>query len=235
MGAYSLLLAAPVYLSANVIAGLAWRRPPFSWATNNISDLGNVTCGLWDTTRPRQVCSPWHTTMNVGMVATGLLIALGLLLARRALGRGVAARATTVLVLAGAGGHVLAGLYPADVNEDNHFLAALLIFFLGNAGLLIAGLAGRSPLFAPMRGVSITLGLIGVTGTALFLAGIDLGFGVGGMERVAVFPMLVWAFVVGLGALRPPLPAARTAETLASPTAHRPDHKIDSRPGHYEA
>lgn len=51
LGSYSWLLAAPLFLAANVISGLAWRHPPFSWAIHNISDLGNVTCGRWDTTR----------------------------------------------------------------------------------------------------------------------------------------------------------------------------------------
>lgn len=202
LGAYSLLVAAPVFLSANVIVGLAWSDPSFSWATNNVSDLGNVTCGLWDTTRPRLVCSPWHTAMNVSMVVTGLLIALGVLLGRRVLGDGAAARATQVLVAAGAGGYVLAGLYPADVNENNHFLAALLLFVVGNAGMVIAALARRSPFLASMRGASIILGLTGIAGTVLFFAQADLGFGVGGMERVAVFPMLIWTFVAGLQALR---------------------------------
>jgi hypothetical protein len=53
LGAYSWLLATPLFLAANVTTELAWRHPSFSWAANNISDLGNVTCGLWDTTRPR--------------------------------------------------------------------------------------------------------------------------------------------------------------------------------------
>jgi hypothetical membrane protein len=219
LSAYSLLLAAPVFLSANVIVGLAWSHPSFSWATNNISDLGNVTCGLWDTTRPRQVCSPWHTAMNVSMIATGLLIALGVLLGRQVLGRGTAARATQVLVSAGAGGYVLAGLYPADVNENNHFLAALLLFVVGNAGMLTAAPARRSPLLASMRGVSLLLGLTGVTGTVLFLAQVDLGFSVGGMERVAVFPMLVWTFVAGLQILRGPATNVRSIEPLSTPAA----------------
>lgn len=202
LGAYSLLLAGPVFLAANVVVGLAWRHPSFSWATNNISDLGNATCGQWDTTRPRQVCSPWHTAMNVSMVCTGLLLALGALLAGWALGRGPAVRATQILVLAGAGGFALAGLYPADVNENNHFLAALLIFALGNAGMVTAALARQSPFLAPMRGLSITLGATAIAGTTLFFAQADLGIGVGGMERVAVFPLLIWVFAVGLRVLR---------------------------------
>jgi hypothetical membrane protein len=198
LGAHSWLLAAPLFLAANVITGLAWRHPPFSWATNNISDLGNVTCGMWDTTRPREVCSPWHVVMNSAMIGTGVLLALGIMLTWPVLGRGVSTRAAQLLTLAGAGGYILIGAYPADVNENNHFLAALLIFVLGNVGMLVASLARRSPVLGPMRGASLALALTGLAGTALFWDQVDLGFGVGGMERVAVFPLLIWTVAVAV-------------------------------------
>ncbi|SBT44394.1 DUF998 domain-containing protein [Micromonospora narathiwatensis] len=202
LGSYSWLLAAPLFLAANVISGLAWRHPPFSWAIHNISDLGNVTCGRWDTTRPREVCSPWHVAMNSAMIVTGVLLALGVLLTWSALGRGAATTATRLLALAGAGGYLLAGAYPADVNENNHFLAALLIFVLGNVGMIVAALARRSPVLGAMREDSLALGLTGLAGTVLFLAQVDLGIGVGGMERVAVFPLLAWTVVVAVRVMR---------------------------------
>ncbi|MFU8874400.1 DUF998 domain-containing protein [Micromonospora sp. SL4-19] len=198
LGSYSWLLATPLFLAANVITGLRWRHPSFSWATNNISDLGNVTCGRWDTTRPREVCSPWHVGMNSAMIVTGVLLALGVALTWSALGRGAATRAAQLLTLAGAGGYILAGAYPADVNENNHFLAALLIFALGNVGMVLASLARRSPVLGSMREDSLALGLTGLAGTALFLAQVDLGIGVGGMERIAVFPLLMWTVVAAV-------------------------------------
>jgi hypothetical membrane protein len=202
LGAISWLLVAPLFLVSNIVIGLGWRDPSFSWATHNISDLGNVTCGVWDTSRPREVCSPWHALMNMAFIATGTLLALGVLLTWSALGSGAATRATQLLTLAGAGGYVLAGWYPADVNENNHVLGALLIFILANVGMVAAALARRSPVLAPTRPVSLALGLVGLTGTALFLAQVDIGIGVGGMERVAVFPLLVWTVTVGVRLLR---------------------------------
>ncbi len=198
LGAHSWLLAAPLFVAANLITGLAWRQPRFSWSTNNISDLGNVTCGMWDTTRPRDACSPWHVAMNSAMVSTGVLLALGVLLTWSALGPGIAARSVQLLTLAGAGGYLLAGAYPADVNENKHFLGAILIFFLANGGMLVAALARRSPVLTSMRQLSLTLGLVGLGGTALFLAQVDLGIGVGGMERVAVFPLFIWTSAVAV-------------------------------------
>lgn len=95
----------------------------------------------------------------------------------------------------------LAGAYPADVDENHHFLAALLIFVPGNVGMIVAALARRSPVLGAMRPVSLALGLTGLTGTALFLAQVGLGIGVGGMERVAVFPLLAWTSAIAVRAL----------------------------------
>jgi hypothetical membrane protein len=198
VGGYAWLLAALLFFAANVVAGLAWRQPRFSWTVNNISDLGNVTCGTWDTTRPREVCSPWHVAMNAAMIATGVLLVVGVLLTWMALGRGLATRIAQLLTLAGAGGYILAGVYPADVDEDQHFLAGLLIFVLGNVGLLVASLARPGTTLGDLSGFSCLLGVAGLGGTALFFVEVDLGFGVGGMERVAVFPLLIWAVAVGL-------------------------------------
>ncbi|MEU1759590.1 DUF998 domain-containing protein [Micromonospora sp. NPDC005257] len=196
------LLATASFLVANVIVGLAWEQPRFSWAEHNISDLGNVTCGVWDTSRPRPVCSPWHPAMNAVFVGAGLLLALGALLAHRALRPGRAAAVTVASMVAAGFGYVLAGAYPADVDENLHVLGALLVFALGNAAMLAAAFAGRSPLLRELRTVSAILGLLGLAGVVLFLARVDVGIGVGGMERVAVFPLFAWVTAAGLRLLR---------------------------------
>ncbi|BBH71757.1 hypothetical protein ACTI_84420 [Actinoplanes sp. OR16] len=186
-GALLLALAAPLFLIANLVVGLAWTEPAFSWATNNVSDLGNVTCGVWDTTRPRYVCSPWHDAMNVAFVLTAVLLVAGLLLTRRARGQG---RWSLAAMVAGAAGLGLAGAFPADVNENVHLLAAVLVFLPGNAGLLALGWARRSP-------AALVSGLLGLTGAVLFIAQQDAGMGLGAMERVAVFPLAIWACYAG--------------------------------------
>ncbi|WP_341718513.1 DUF998 domain-containing protein [Micromonospora sp. FIMYZ51] len=206
LGSYALLSAAPLFVAGNAVTALGWRQPPFDWRTHNISDLGNVTCGGWDTSRPRLVCSPWHPLMNGAMIATGVLIVVGLLLTWSVLGQGMAVRATQLAALTGGAGYVLAGAYPADVDENRHLLAALLVFGAGNVALLLAALARRSALLAPVRGLSLGLGLIGLLATLLFFAQVDLGFGVGGMERVVVGPFLLWTVLLGVH-LSPGAPA----------------------------
>lgn len=197
IGAACWLAATPLFLAASVITGSAWKKPAYSWALNNISDLGNVTCGMWDTTRSRPVCSPWHPVMNAAFTTTGLLLIAGLVLTWPAMGRGAAAAVAKVLALAGGVGFALVGLYPADVNENAHFLAAILIFALANTGLLTAAL-GRSGALARVRLLSAAMGLAGLTGSALFFAQIDLGLGLATMERIAVYPLLAWTLTLAI-------------------------------------
>jgi hypothetical membrane protein len=202
VGALCLVLAGPVFLLANVVVGLGWQDPTYSWAGNNISDLGNVTCGTWDTSRPRYVCSPWHVTMNASMVATAVLLTVGIVLTWWAVGRGGAVRTAQVLALLGSAGFGLVGLYPADVDENMHVLGALLIFVVANAAAVVAGFARRDTLLGTMRRVSLGLGVSAFVGTVLFLAQVDIGIGVGGMERVPVFLPLLWMGLVGVTILR---------------------------------
>jgi hypothetical membrane protein len=221
LAALCLIAAAPLFLAANVVVGLRWERPAFSWATNNISDLGNVTCGVWDTTRPRYVCSPWHDAMNVAFVLTTVLLVAGLLLSRRHWGAGRAARWGRSMMLLGSAGFGLAGLFPADRHENMHLQAALLIFVVGNIGLLVAGLArgGR------LRAVTLAFGVLGVTGAALFAAQLDAGIGVGGMERVAGLTLPAWAFCAGFSLLK-------ANGHPVKPQPFSVDPQVSARPGH---
>ena len=84
------------------------------------------------------------------------------------------------------------------VNEDYipliHRASALTAFLFGNLGVLYSFKMVRHPLSY----VFALLGLIGLSALALFGAGIYLGLGVGGMERMILYPAMFWA--VGFGA-----------------------------------
>src|ERR1700712_1069436 len=85
LGAWCWVAAFPLFIAGNVVVGFGGRQPPYSWSADNISDLGNVHCGQWDTSRPRYVCSPWHDLMNAVFLATAVLLAAGIVLAWRVL------------------------------------------------------------------------------------------------------------------------------------------------------
>jgi hypothetical protein len=53
-----------------------------------------------------------------------------------------------------------------------------------------------------LRSFPRTLGTVGLVATALFMGKIWLVFGMGGMERLAVFPLLIWAHLTAIYVLR---------------------------------
>lgn len=174
----------------------AWARP-YSWARNNISDLGNAHCAMQQEPEPRYVCSPEHDLMNISFIGLGTLLVLGAVLTGPMWCRGATA-AIARFLLAGAGlGFALAGLAPADVHENQHVLGALLIMGTGNIGLLLAGVGLSSHVPGPLRWATSLLGITAITALGLFVSHRYLGLGMGGMERVAAFPLLVWTLAVG--------------------------------------
>jgi hypothetical membrane protein len=217
IGAWCWILAAPLFLAFNVVAGVPW-RPSYSWAADNISDLGNVSCGMWDTTRPRYVCSPWHGLMNAGLVLTAVLLAVGAVLAWRG-------RFSRVLLLLAASGYALAGLFPADSNENGHFLGALLILVVGNVGLLAAARAVEGW----QREWTLVMAGLAILGTGLFFTQRGLGIGVGGMERIAVFPLLIWAAATGIQTLASSPALSGDRRSLRSPTSTRRSRPLSSQ------
>ncbi|MEV1318728.1 DUF998 domain-containing protein [Micromonospora arborensis] len=218
VGALCWVAAAPIFLVASLVTGLRWREPTYSWAIHNISDLGNAHCGIWDTSRPRYVCSPWHPLMNAATLATAVLLAAGLLLTWRILGRGAVVRSAQTLLLLATGGYALAALYPADIDENLHVLGAFLIMGLGNVGLLLAGLAPRTTTLGRWRPLTLTAGFIALAGTVLFFAQQGVGIGVGGMERVAVLPFPLWACCLGVLLAETPALADKPTMGAMSPT-----------------
>jgi hypothetical membrane protein len=186
------VLAAVVFLAAHLVVQAAW-VPPYSWLQYNISDLGNVTCGPWGDDQ-RYVCSPRHVWMNAALVVFGLLLAAGVLLLRRYW----RTRPAPALLLATAVAWVLIGLVPADVHLEWHLLGAVLIFFAGNVGLLLADRGGWP---APLRRFAVVAGAVGLATAALHLSGTYLGLGMGGTERITAFAVPVWMAAAGLAVL----------------------------------
>lgn len=117
-----------------------------------------------------EVRAPWHVYANASFVLTGVLLGIGVV--------GHTRGAARVLLLAGSAGYLLAGFFPADTNENSHVLGAFLIMGAGNLGLLL---------------VSRPLGVVAAVGTAGFLV-LEAPL----LERVAVFPLLLWAGATGI-------------------------------------
>ncbi len=98
-------------------------------------------------------------------------------------------------------GNVAVGLFPSDTAAAGHMLGAGIILVLGNPGIVVAGLA-LHPRHGALAAASLVLGLGGIAGTILFLWSVDLGIGLGGMERVAFYPLPLWCGLMGTSLLR---------------------------------
>ena len=196
LGAWAWVLALQFFVVQYVVQ-TAWTTP-FSIAHNMISDLARETCGPLSRAPGIDVaCSPWHALMNASIMLNGLLIPAGAWLTRR---RWPAARPVGIalgMVALTAPGHFLVGLFPSDTGPRMHLVGAASILALGNPGMVLFGVASwRAQRAAAL--LSVVLGAAGITGTLLFLRDIDLGIGLGGMERVAFYPLTLWSGLLGL-------------------------------------
>lgn len=172
---------------------------PYSLAGSTISDLGNTACGPFTVgTYHADVCSPLHGVMNATFVVSGLLTLGGAIGTRRAWPRRRLTTAGLVLLVLAGAGQVLVGFRPENVDIALHSLGA--IFGIGgvNIGVLLLG-AGvwRAQRWTAI--LSLTAGAVGLFSFLLFVLGSSpsLGLGVGLVERLAGYPVVVWMIVIG--------------------------------------
>lgn len=210
-GAMAWLLAIQFFI-AQVVVATAWPRP-FSLRFDYISDLGNTVCGAYPAGSAHLVCSPWHVVMNLSFMLLGVTMVLGAWLTRDVFPPGwVRSLARGLFVLAGIGVFVV-GVYPENTDNARHVLGAGLNFVAGNIAMIVFGLAlaQRPTERRALIAFSLLSGAIGFAATLLFVSGHYLGIGLGGMERVAAYPMTIWQIVTGVVLLRrlTPLPVPR--------------------------
>jgi len=201
-GALAWVIAVQFFVTQGIVA-TAWTRQ-FSLKTDYISDLGNTVCGAYPAGSAHLVCSPWHLAMNTSFMVLGITMILGALLTRAAFPSGwVRALAVLLFALAGVGVFVV-GVYPENTDNARHVLGAGLNFVAGNIAMIVYGLAlAQRPGVHASRGrFSLFTGTLGMVATLLFVSGRFAGIGLGGMERVAAYPMTVWQIVMGVALLR---------------------------------
>jgi hypothetical membrane protein len=200
IGAFAWILTLQFFVAQGVVQ-YSWTTP-FSLAHNMISDLARVTCGpLLRAPGIDVACSPWHAIMNASIILNGFLIPAGAYLTRRAWPAKRLMHVALLMIALTAPGHVAVGLFPSDTGPAMHMLGAGVILVLGNPGIVVAGLA----MWSAMRGLaigSLILGTGGIVGTLLFLNDVDLGIGLGGMERVAFYPLPLWCALMGAAHIR---------------------------------
>jgi hypothetical membrane protein len=199
------ILAAVQFVVAMIVTQLGWSAAhPYSLKNNYISDLGNTACGYFPSGSTTYVCSPWHNVFNGSVTFLGLLVIFGALLVPTAfVARRIRTAGLALVLLAGVGAAGV-GVFPENVNGTVHGLTSALAFVAGGLALLVLGVAmiGDRRWDGGYRPFSLVLGVVTLGAPALFLTGVDLGLGVGGMERLIVAPLLLWLVVASLHLLR---------------------------------
>ena len=159
--------------------------PGYSVSANYVSDLG-ATC-----TSGNSSClinQPTSMIFNSSIILLGLLVLVGAYFLQRAFHW---KPATGLVAVAGVGA-LGVGLFP-ETTGVWHGIFSLVVFLFAGLSAIVTARFQRKPMFY----FSVILGFV----TLFFLIGyvgyIDLGLGVGGMERMVVYPVLLWA--IGFG------------------------------------
>jgi len=185
----------------------------YSPRDHDLSYLGLSGCGTFTdpiTRTEADICSPLHLWFNISLTLLGALMIIGLLLTRPLWPRGKLTKVGHVFYAVAGLGAMAAGVWPVDVSMPVHIAGAMLNFLLGSIGMVLLGLALRNHAPGPAT-IGLAIGIITLAGFALYGAGIYLGLGRGGMERVGAYAATLWPPAMGLmilsGRLRPPAEA----------------------------
>ncbi len=159
--------------------------PSYNVSANYVSDLGaNCPSGGG----PCVINEPTSIIFNTSIVLLGLSVLVGAYFIQRAIHW---KPATGLISLAGIGA-LGVGLFP-ETTGVAHGVFSLIVFLFSGLSAVVLARFQRKPMFY----FSIILGLTTLFALIGYVGGIDLGLGVGGMERMVVYPVLLWA--IGFG------------------------------------
>lgn len=149
--------------------------PGYSIADDTISALGTREGAL---------------VFNVSIILLGLFVLASAYFIRTVW----ASRVLPVLLALAGIGALGVGVVPANAPFAGvHGAFSLLVFLFGNVTAIYVARFVR----APLRYISVAAGVIGLAALGLFIPGLYLGLGIGGMERMIALPVLAWAMAFG--------------------------------------
>jgi hypothetical membrane protein len=140
----------------------------YSISSNYISDLG-----------------VGHSSMifNSSVFLLGLLVMIGTYFLQRAFDF----KALTVLLVLTAIGAMGVGIFTENSGAIHPVVSAIAFLFSG-----LSAIASYKLLKLPFSVIAVILGLMDLAALALFSGEVYLGLGAGGMERMIVYPILMW-------------------------------------------
>ena len=162
--------------------------PGYSVSMNYISDLGATCDGTCS------IVQPSSTIFNSSVTILGLLVLVATFFIYRAFR---AKLLSTLLVLAGIGATGV-GIF-SETSPIMHWIVSLIAFLFGGLSAIASYKIERPP----KSYLSVILGVLTLAALFLFVSGEFLGLGnfvglgPGGVERLVVYPVMLW--VIGLG------------------------------------
>ena len=147
--------------------------PGYSISKNEISYLG---------------IGPSAMVFNASIFLLGLLIIVGTYF----LQRGFNVKILTVLLTLTALGFIGVSIFTHN-SYSIHFIAAVFAFLFGG----LSAIYSYKLMKLPFSLINVLLGLMTLSASVLYLVKQYLGLGPGGMERIMVYPILIWT--IGFG------------------------------------
>ncbi len=170
-----LFIGSAQFLIALVLAEILY--PNYSLSANPLSDLG------------AGVFQPSSNIFNASVIIFGLLVILG---AYFAMGAFQSIPLVAVMLIAGIG-MVGVGVFTETILVP-HLIFSFMAFLFSGIGAVLSFRVSSSP----FRYFDAVLGIFALVALVLFIAGVDFGLGHGGIQRMVVYPALIW--YMGFGA-----------------------------------
>ncbi|MEZ0319129.1 MAG: DUF998 domain-containing protein [Pyrobaculum sp.] len=174
LGRAILLIASLQFIISMLLAERLY--PGYDPLRNYISDLGALK-------------APTAALFNTSVSLLGILGLIAAYLLRKELGKAGAA----VLAVAALGA-VGVGIFPEDYGMP-HGISALITFLLGGVAVIIMG-AKRGGVYKPL---GAALGAVSLIALGLFIPRVQTPLGIGGLERLIAYPILIFLVLYALG------------------------------------
>ena len=182
------VVAGALLLAGSIIFMFGWHLaeflyPGYSVSENFISDLG-ATCREGSC----RIVEPSATIFNSSVILLGIMLITSSYYINRTFRK---IYITVLLAVTGVGA-IGVGAFP-ETAGILHTIFSLITFAAAGFTMIATFKIVRGP----MKLLSIILGITTLTALVLFAGDVYLSLGPGGMERLIVYPALMWAFILG--------------------------------------
>jgi len=154
--------------------------PKYSTSQNYISDLGATCSPAFDKC---SIFQPSSFIFNSSTILLGILVIISAYFLQKSFNR----KLFSIFILLAGIGVLGVGLFPETTG-----IIHLIVAFIGFIFMGLAALMSYRIVQPPLSYASIILGGLTLIDLILFTSGNYFGLGIGGMERMIVYPAIVW-------------------------------------------